>query len=73
MTDRDTVERCAEYADAGTVRAVKVAGNRKPAWVWRVYRADDLERIVGAVRPWLGARRTVAADAMVDRLPSSRR
>lgn len=69
MTDRDTVYRLAEYTGAGTVRTVKVAGNRKPTWVWRVYRADDLRRIVAAVRPWLGERRTVAADALAARLP----
>jgi hypothetical protein len=53
----------------------KILPNRKPAWTWRCAAADDVRRVLEAIVPYLGARRTEkvkAAFIALDALPGVR-
>lgn len=62
MTDQDVVGRLLTITGMGTVRPRKVPSDCKPAWIWRVYRADHVEQLLLAVRPHMGQRRGARID-----------
>lgn len=62
MTDQDVIWRIKEVTGVGTLLAVAVRGNRKPAYRWATSRRDEIKELVLAMRPWLGERRTARVD-----------
>jgi len=77
MTDRDIIDRLVEVTGAGRIHSRTPAKpHHRPAWVWHVRRHTHVVHIVTAVLPWLGERRTIAANKVLEALasrPPSRR
>ncbi|WP_433175116.1 hypothetical protein [Actinoallomurus sp. CA-150999] len=69
MTDQDVIERLSTLTGVGRVYALgRQKGHHKDVWRWTIYRRAHLKSITEAVLPWLGKRRTVAAQALLDRI-----
>lgn len=68
MTDEDVIRRCASVTGMGRVYGPYAKrGNRKDIWCWTVSRLHEVEQIVLAIRPYLGARRALRADEVLAR------
>ena len=72
MTDRDVVERFCRIVECGRVspektlrQPTKSGRPRKPVHVWQISNRADVERLLLAFRPWLGARRSAKADEVL--------
>jgi ssDNA-binding Zn-finger/Zn-ribbon topoisomerase 1 len=69
MTDRDIIDRLVLVTGVGRINGYKPAKpHYKQAWVWHVRRRAHVIPVVNAVMPWLGERRTVAAQRVLDEL-----
>lgn len=68
MTDEDVVLRLAEETGVGRVFGPysDKRGHRKPAWRWEVAHAEDAARLLEALIPQLGLRRTSKARSVLD-------
>ena len=63
-TDEDILNRFASMAECGSVRPIKFPKSRqhyKPAWVWTVWKAADVKRLLVSMLPMLGSRRAYHA------------
>lgn len=56
-TDRDVLDKVQSIAGAGTIREMKVRGNRKRAWRWEVQDWENVCRIGRMILPHLCTRR----------------
>lgn len=71
MTDQDVVQRLLDWTGLGRIHSVgRQKDHHKPAWIWTVRRRAHIQHLVRLVRPWLGERRGVAADALLQRVTS---
>lgn len=58
MTDFDVLEKLLKTTGAGRIYDHPPGrGNRKRAWVWTVYRQEEVYRILEAIYPHMGNRR----------------
>jgi hypothetical protein len=58
MTDKDVVDRFAEYAGCGSVKFVKrEKPHYKDQWLWSVSKKADVRRLLSDMLPYLGNRR----------------
>lgn len=72
MTDRDLVDRILAAAAAGSIYEVPIQGH-KTQWVWRLSASGDVRRVLAALLPWFGARRSARAMLALERLNGVRR
>jgi hypothetical protein len=73
MTDLDVLQRLQEVTGVGIINALKRRKpNHKDAWVWSVRRRAHIRGIVSAVLPWLGERRSVAAQKLLAKIELAR-
>ncbi len=69
MTDRDIIDRLVVVTGVGRIHGyAPVKAHYKPAWDWHVRRRAHIIFIIDAVMPWLGKRRTIAAQRVLDEL-----
>jgi len=63
MTDRDVLERFCAVVQCGKVGGERRYGrpHHKPAFVWCISNRSDVERILLALLPWFGERRSAKA------------
>lgn len=67
MCDRDVIERFARWAQCRTAIGHRAYGNHwKDSWVWQTGRAQDIRRILEALRPHMGERRKARIDEALD-------
>ena len=63
-TDKDVLQRFFEMANCGSISPIKFPPSRqhyKPAWVWTVWKAQDVKNLLVQMLPILGDRRAHAA------------
>ena len=69
MTDYDIIERLLSVTDVGTIYSLgKQKDHHRPCRRWTVKRQVHVRYLAEAVMPWLGQRRTIAAQILLDRL-----
>jgi hypothetical protein len=69
MTDRDIIDRLVQVTGVGRINGFAPAKSHyKQAWVWLVRRRAHVIFVITAVMPWLGERRTAAAQRVLDEL-----
>jgi hypothetical protein len=69
MTDKDVIERMQMITGLGRIYVVRPrAEHHKPAWMWSVQRRAHIRLIINAILPWLGSRRTIAANKLLNRV-----
>lgn len=73
MTDQDVIDRLAGMTGVGQVyhnlRTAKA--HHKPPSSWCVRRVEHIEHVIRLIDPWLGERRKVAAQKLLDRIGRS--
>ena len=69
-TDLDVLERFKMCVGCGTInaRTKKRAEHHKDMWVWRLYKGEDIRRVLGTFLPHLGNRRAYQALNILDDL-----
>ena len=65
MTDEDVVRRLHSITGLGHI-TTRENGDYKPSWDWRVTKHDDSARLLEAMLPLLGQRRTRKAREAID-------
>jgi hypothetical protein len=63
-TDSDVIVRCASITQAGHIGG-PYKGTRKPRFVWRVTRFDEVEQLCAALYPFLAERRRSQIDRVL--------
>jgi len=66
MTDEDVVRKAATVAGAGSVRIELRKPPRQTIFVWHVGRIEDVRRIMRAILPHMGERRTKRIRELLD-------
>jgi len=65
MTDHDVIERLQKWSGFGSISAYKKRKRRKQIWVWSVQKQEEVWKLLKAITPFLGKRRSMKAnDAM---------
>ena len=73
MTDLDILERLQKVTGVGRIYdTTRRKDTHKEAWIWTVQRRAHIRHIIEAVLPWLGKRRTVAANKLLERIANAR-
>lgn len=62
MTDRDVVQRFADFVGAPSVRSGRARDRRKMVWRCQVAKPENIERVINMIYPFLGERRLSKAD-----------
>lgn len=70
MNDLDIIERLQSIFEAGRIYYRPPRKTSKESWVWTVYKAADVLKIIKEVQPWLGSRRNNKAKELVDWITS---
>lgn len=66
MTDKDVLLRLKAVFQVGTFRERKTQKSHwRRQWIWRVYRQEDVVKLLNSILPLLGKRRTKAAQAVL--------
>jgi len=69
MTDPDILRRLQEVTGVGRIFAITPrTAHHKPSWKWAVQRRAHIRYIIHEVPPWLGARRAIAANQLLNRI-----
>lgn len=74
MTDQDIILRIHDVFASGFIYKCKnQEEHHKQAWVWQVYRQNDVETIIYKVLPYLGIRRSAKAKELLAYIDSRKK
>ena len=67
MTDLDVLERAQAVMGAGTIQPLrKRQPHHKDAWILAIHKRGDVIRVLKAVQPYLGIRRSAKVDQALE-------
>jgi hypothetical protein len=73
MTDLDILQRLLQVTGVGRIYPItRRKDNHKDAWIWAVQRRAHIRHVINAVLPWLGERRIIAANRLLERIADAR-
>ena len=74
-TDKDVLQRFVDMAGCGNIVPIKFPPSKqhyKPGWVWSIWKAKEVKRLLTLMLPLLGDRRAHAALSALDVLELDR-